>query len=143
MVRALATVPMPGGIVDGLEAVVQGQSNERTREVSMRVIQSFERRLQGAVGNTFARLFGGKVQPAEVADALQKEASEHLQHQGSRTIAPNSYRVRLGPTDREGLGGDEASVASALSDMIGEYLDQQGWQTFGGVAVTLEQSESL
>ena len=25
----------------------------------MRVIQSFERRLQGAVGNTFARLFGG------------------------------------------------------------------------------------
>jgi hypothetical protein len=109
----------------------------------MRVIQSFERRLQGAVGNTFARLFGGKVQPAEVADALQKEASEHLQHQGTRTIAPNSYRVRLGPTDRKGLGEDEASVASALSDMIGEYLDQQGWQTFGGVAVTLEQSESL
>src|SRR5664279_4480616 len=38
----------------------------------MRVIQSFERRLQGAVGNTFARLFGGTVQPAEVADALQR-----------------------------------------------------------------------
>ena len=43
----------------------------------MRVIQSFERRLQGAVGNTFARLFGGRVQPAEVADALQREAAEH------------------------------------------------------------------
>ena len=44
----------------------------------MGVIQTFERKLQGAVGNTFARLFGGKVQPAEVADALQKEAAEHL-----------------------------------------------------------------
>ncbi len=109
----------------------------------MRVIQSFERRLQGAVGNTFARLFGGKVQPAEVADALQKEAAEHVQRQGSAEIAPNYYRVRLGPTDRQGLGSDEESVATALSDMIREYLDEQGWQTFGDVAVSLEQSESL
>lgn len=109
----------------------------------MGVIQSFERRLQGAVGNTFARLFGGKVQPAEVADALQREAEEHIQRQGSTLIAPNHYRVRLGPTDRRGLGEDEVSVASALSDMIREYLDEQGWQTFGDVAVSLEQSESL
>jgi len=112
-------------------------------EVTMRVIQSFERRLQGAVGNTFARMFGGKVQPAEVADALQKEAAEHVQQQGGTSIAPNHYRVRLGPTDRKGLGSDEVSVASALSDMIREYLDEQGWQTFGDVAVSLEQSESL
>jgi pSer/pThr/pTyr-binding forkhead associated (FHA) protein len=109
----------------------------------MRVIQSFERRLQGAVGNTFARVFGGRVQPAEVADALQREAAEHISQQGEATIAPNHYRVRLGPTDRQGLGADEVSVASALSDMIREYLDEQGWQTFGDVAVSLEQSESL
>jgi len=109
----------------------------------MRAIQSFERRLQGAVGNTFARLFGGTVQPAEVADALQREADEHIQRQGGTLIAPNHYRVRLGPTDRRGLGSDEVSVASALSDMIREYLDEQGWQTFGDVAVSLEQSESL
>ncbi len=56
----------------------------------MRVIQSFERRLQGAVGNTFARLFGGRVQPAEVADALQKEAAEHIQQQGS-----DHHRARI------------------------------------------------
>jgi len=109
----------------------------------MGVIQSFERRLQGAVGNTFARMFGGTVQPAEVADALQREVADHVHHQGNRTIAPNSFRVRLGPTDREVLGADEASVGSALSDMIREYLDEQGYQTFGDVAVTLEQSDSL
>ncbi len=109
----------------------------------MRVIQSFERRLQGAVGNTFARMFGGTVQPAEVADALQREVADHVHHQGNRTIAPNSFRVRLGPTDREVLGADEASVGSALSDMIREYLDEQGYQTFGDVSVSLEQSDSL
>ena len=109
----------------------------------MRAIQGFERRLQGAVGNTFARLFGGTVQPAEVADALQREAADHIHHQGIRTIAPNHFRVRLGPTDREVLGADESSVATALTEMIREYLDEQGWQTFGDVAVSLEQSDSL
>ncbi len=109
----------------------------------MGVMQSFERKLQGAVAGTFARLFGGSVHPAEVADALQAEAAGHLQHQGGRTVAPNRYLVRLGPTDHDGVGRDEERVASALSTMIREYLDEQGWQTFGDVAVTLEESDVL
>jgi hypothetical protein len=109
----------------------------------MGVIQSFERKLQGAVAGTFARLFGGSVQPTEVADALQTEAANHLQHQAGRTIAPNRYTVRLGPSDHDGVGQDEQRVASALSSMIREYLDEQGWQTFGDVAVTLEESDVL
>ena len=109
----------------------------------MGVIQSFERKLQGAVAGTFARLFGGSVQPTEVADALQTEAANHLQHQAGRTIAPNRYTVRLGPSDHDGVGADEQRVASALSTMIREYLDEQGWQTFGDVAVTLEESDVL
>ena len=109
----------------------------------MGVLSSFERKLQGAVAATFARLFGGSVHPTEVADALQGEASSHLQHQGGRTIAPNRYTVRLGPTDAGGVGQDEERVAAALSSMIREYLDEQGWQTFGDVAVTLEESDAL
>ncbi len=109
----------------------------------MGVIQSFERKLQGAVAGTFARLFGGSVHPAEVADALQNEAAGHLEHQGGRTIAPNRYTVQLGRTDHDGVGQDEERVASALSTMIREYLDEQGWQTFGDVAVTLKESDVL
>ena len=109
----------------------------------MGVLSSFERKLQGAVAGTFARLFGGSVQPTEVADALQLEAAGHLQHQGGTTIAPNRYTVRLGPTDAGGVGQDEERVAAALSSMIREYLDEQGWQTFGNVAVTLEESDAL
>ena len=109
----------------------------------MGVLSNFERKLQGAVATTFARLFGGSVHPTEVADALQSEASSHLQHQAGRTIAPNRYTVRLGPTDAGGVGQDEERVATALSSMIREYLDEQGWQTFGNVAVTLEESDAL
>ena len=109
----------------------------------MGVLDSFERRLQGMVAATFARLFGGSVHPTEVADALQREASSHLQDQAGRIIAPNRYTVRLGPTDSDGVGQDEERVASVLSTMIREYLDEQGWQTFGDVAVTLEESDAL
>ncbi|WP_328842433.1 DUF3662 and FHA domain-containing protein [Nakamurella leprariae] len=114
----------------------------------MRVLQNLERRLQGAVGNTFARLFGGSVQPAEVADALQQEADRHLDRRSARAIAPNHYRVQLGPTDRAGLDGgtgadQDASVATALADMLRDYFTERGWDTFGDVAVTLEESTAL
>lgn len=108
----------------------------------MGVIQSFERRLQGAVAGTFARLFGGSVHPAEVAGALQQEAGDKLQRQGATIIAPNHYMVRMGRTDTSGIG-ERDRVSGALSDMIGEYLQEQGWQTFGDVVVTLEESSSL
>ena len=42
----------------------------------MGVLQRFERRLEGMVGLAFARLFKGKVHPAEIAKALQREADE-------------------------------------------------------------------
>jgi hypothetical protein len=109
----------------------------------MGVIQSFERRLQGVVDGTFARLFGGSVQPGEVALALQDEAKSHLSRQGSRTVAPNYYLVRLGTSDRRSLGADQDRVAQALSEMIRDYLDEQNWQTFGDVAVTLEDAPAL
>ena len=40
----------------------------------MGVLQRFERRLEGMVGLAFARIFKGKVHPAEIAQALQREA---------------------------------------------------------------------
>ncbi|MEO5833968.1 MAG: FhaA domain-containing protein [Nakamurella sp.] len=109
----------------------------------MGIIQSFERRLQGAVGNTFARLFGGSVHPSEVITALQDEANNRLTQDHGRTVAPNHFKVRLGPTDRKGIGEDEKRVATALSDTIREYLAEQGYDTFGDVEVELEEAPSL
>ena len=38
----------------------------------MGIVSRFERRLQGAVGDVFARAFGGSVVPQEVEAALQR-----------------------------------------------------------------------
>ena len=109
----------------------------------MGILQQFERRLQGAVGNTFARLFGGTVHPSEVISAIENEASSRLETQNGRTIAPNRFTVRLGATDRNGIGEDDGRVAAALADTIREYVQEQGWDTFGDIEVDFEESPAL
>lgn len=109
----------------------------------MGVLSGLERRLQGAVDKTFARIFGGAVQPAEVTAALQHEAAAHLARHDSRVIARNRYIVELGPSDSAEVGADIRRVNAAFSAMLGTHLRDRGWDTFAAVAVTFEESPRL
>ncbi|TCP54065.1 FHA domain-containing protein [Tamaricihabitans halophyticus] len=107
-------------------------------------VQRFDRRLEGIIGNTFARIFGGKVVPEEVAQALQRETEGNVRElAGGRLLAPNHYTVILGAKDHSQLAGDEASVCKHLENVISDHLAEQGWDTYGDVVVSLERSEAL
>jgi hypothetical protein len=107
-------------------------------------VQRFERRLQGMVGDAFARVFGGSVVPQEVAQGLQREAEDNARPlAGGRVLAPNRYTVTLGAADHDRLAGDEQRVVRLLQDCIQEYLDEQAWDSYGDVVVALERSETL
>ncbi|MGH3491746.1 MAG: DUF3662 and FHA domain-containing protein [Sciscionella sp.] len=110
-------------------------------------VQRFERRLEDLVGNSFARVFGGKVVPQEVAAALQREGESKVRAlPGGHHLAPNSYTVTLGPTDHDRLAGaqqDEDDVSRLLADCVAEHLAENGWETYGDVIVTLQRSEAL
>lgn len=106
--------------------------------------QRFERRLQGMVGDAFARVFGGSVVPQEVAQALQREADDNARPlAGGRVLAPNRYTVRLGATDYDRLAGDEQRVIRMLKACIQSHLVEQGWDAYGHLVVTLKRSETL
>jgi Protein of unknown function (DUF3662)/FHA domain len=108
------------------------------------LVQRFERRLEGIVGDAAARVFGGSVVPQEVAHALQREAEDHIQQlAGGRQLAPNSYNVTLGPTDHQRLAADEQRVTRLLADCVREHLAEHGWETYGDVVVSLQRSEAL
>jgi hypothetical protein len=108
------------------------------------VLQRFERRLEGMVGLAFARIFKGKVHPAEIAKALQREADEQRSVIGEgRVLAPNVYVVRLGPTDFEHLGQWSDQLAGELADMVSEHIDDEGYQVFDSVSVRLERAGDL
>jgi FhaA, N-terminal domain/FHA domain len=108
------------------------------------VLQRFERRLEGLVGNAFARLFKGQVEPVEVAKALQREAEEKRAIVGSgRVLVPNRYDVELGSTDYERLAPWEAQLTQTLAEMVQEHVDDEGWSTFGDIEVSLRHAEDL
>lgn len=110
----------------------------------MGVLQRFERRIEGMVGLAFARIFKGKVHPAEIAKALQREADEQRSVLGEgRVLAPNVYEVRLGRVDYDNLAEWSDQLAAELADMVREHIDSEGYQVFDEVTVTLELDEDL
>ncbi|GLZ32657.1 hypothetical protein Lesp02_48450 [Lentzea sp. NBRC 105346] len=110
-------------------------------------LQRFERRLEGIVGNTFARVFGGNVVPQEVALQLQRESESNIRElAGGRLLAPNHYIVMLGPQDHDRLAGDEQDelrITQLLAEELREHLAEFGWDTYGDVVVSLERSDAL
>ncbi|MGY1855683.1 FhaA domain-containing protein [Modestobacter sp. SYSU DS0290] len=110
----------------------------------MGVLQRFERRLEGMVGLAFARVFKGKVHPAEIAHALQREADEQRSVLGGgRVLAPNVFTVTLGPSDHDNLAEWSEQLAAELADMVAEHVESEGYQTFGAIEVHLERDEEL
>jgi hypothetical protein len=108
------------------------------------VLQRFERRLEGMVGLAFARIFKGKVHPAEIAKALTREADEQRSILGEgRVLAPNVYVVRLGELDFEHLAQWSEQLAGELADMVAEHCESEGYQVFDKVTVRLERDDEL
>lgn len=125
----------------------------------MGMVTRFERKLEGAVGDAFARLFGGGVVPREVEQALQREAADGVrQLDGGHLLAPNHFSVTLSRSDlarlaeggpaSEGDGeavraGDQQRVSHVLARWLHQHVIEQGWQTFGTVVVDLVESAAL
>lgn len=110
----------------------------------MGVVQRFERKLQSAVGDAFARVFGGGVVPQEVEAALQQEATASVRSlDGGHLLAPNDYVITISPTDHEQLASDHELTTKAFARHLQGFITDQGWQTYGTVVVRFEPSTSL
>ena len=106
--------------------------------------ERFERRLEGFVGDAFARVFGGNVVAEEVSLALVREAEVSVRPlAGGRQLAPNRYAVLLSPTDHENMAVDAQRVTESLTARVERLVADQGWDTYGDVVVSLERSEAL
>ena len=116
----------------------------RGRGPRVGVLQRFERRLGGLVEGAFARVFGGVVQPVEVAARLQREADDKKAIVGQgRVLVPNEYVVELGESDFTRLSEYDAALRRELAAMVQEHAAEQGWSFVGPVDVRLTQVEGL
>lgn len=104
----------------------------------MGVVQRFERRLEGLVEGTFAKIFRGGVEPVEIAKGLQREAGDHRTIAPSRILVPNDYYVALGSKDFERLSPYAVPLGTELAAMIREHAVDRGWSFVGPVTVSFE-----
>ncbi|WP_280367754.1 DUF3662 and FHA domain-containing protein [Nocardia wallacei] len=110
----------------------------------MGIVSRFERRLQGAVGDAFARVFGGSVVPQEVEAALQREATDRVTElDGGHLLAPNSYVITINTSDLRELDADHELTSRAFAKHLQDYIREQGWQTYGEVHVEFQASPTL
>ncbi|MEO9330230.1 DUF3662 and FHA domain-containing protein [Gordonia aurantiaca] len=110
----------------------------------MGILQRIERKLEGAVDDGFARVFGGQVAPQEIEQGLQREAEESLENLGDGAIlAANSYTLLLSPTDHEHIAAEYELNRKTFSKHLEHFIKDNGWQTYGQVVVEFEQSPSL
>ncbi len=110
----------------------------------MGIAQRFERKLQSAIGDAFARVFGGGVVPQEVEAALQQEATDGVQQlDRGHTLAPNKYVITISESDHEALAADRDLTVKAFARHLDDFIREQGWQTYGDVHVVFESSPAL
>jgi hypothetical protein len=103
-----------------------------------------ERKLEATVGDAFARLFGGSIVPQEVEALLRREAEDGVRSlQGNRLLAPNEYIITLGVHDFARVDADSDITSRAFARHVADYIDEQGWQTYGDVVVRFEQLPNL
>ncbi|AZG47057.1 DUF3662 and FHA domain-containing protein [Gordonia insulae] len=110
----------------------------------MGILQRIERKLEGAVDDGFARVFGGEVAPKEIENGLQREAEQALEDLGDGAIlAPNSYTLLFSPTDYDHIAAEYELNRKTFSKHLENFISDNGWQTYGRVVVEFEQSPSL
>lgn len=109
----------------------------------MGIVGKFERTLQGAVGDAFARLFGGKVVAAEVEAQLRKQAEASQQVVDGHLLVSNSYTITLARSDYESFTADEALAVKTFSRHLSDHIVEQGWETYGPVTVSFVERDDL
>ena len=109
----------------------------------MGIVGKFERTLQGAVGDAFARLFGGKVVAAEVESQLRKQAEASLKVVDGHLLVSNSYTITLARSDYASFTEDEALAVKTFSRHRADHISAQGWEPYGPVTVTFVERDDL
>src|SRR5262245_38631055 len=86
-----------------------------------------EARVERLVEGTFARLFGDRLHPREVALQLARAMEDNATPTaGGLPRAPQFYIVRLNPADAEALMQAEPALAERLGDELIELARQSG-----------------
>lgn len=100
--------------------------------------------MQRGLDNGLARVFGGKVVPAEIEELLKQEIEDNMVHTYEGYIeAPNVFDVAVSPKDFSNLVAEHPHLPAEFADQLSRHIRNNGWQAAGEVIVTIASLDSL
>lgn len=110
----------------------------------MGLLDSFEKGLERAVNSAFAKTFRSGIQPVEIASALRSELDKKAAIVSrDRTLAPNTFTVRLSPADDEKMAAIGDALTEELHTLVAKHAKSQGYTFAGPVTIALQRDEQL
>ncbi|MDL9978069.1 FhaA domain-containing protein [Microbacterium sp. ASV49] len=110
----------------------------------MGLLDSFEKGLERAVNGAFAKTFRSGIQPVEIASALRSELDKKAAVvTRDRILAPNTFTVRLAPSDSERMSALGSTLVDELHDIVEKHAKTQGYSFAGPVTIRLVSDEQL
>jgi hypothetical protein len=108
------------------------------------MVQRIERTLEGAIGDAFARVFGGNLQVSEVQAGLQREAASNVRMGADgQPGTSDQYMIRLGQDDVAHFEEHYHEVTRVLSRHLEQFIATQGWSVRRPVSVLIEVSPQM
>ena len=110
----------------------------------MGLLDSFEKGLERAVNSAFAKTFRSGIQPVEIASALRSELDKKAAIVSrDRILAPNSFTVRLSPSDDEKMKTLGAALDHELHTLVQKHAKAQSYTFAGPVTIAIQRDDQL
>ena len=109
----------------------------------VKTITRFEGFLEGMIERSFARLFGARMQPVEIAKRLTREMEAGRVVGVSSILVPNLYNVALSDEDYAPFAPIRASLEAEMSRYLQDFARSHGYMTTAPPEVHIAPDSTL
>jgi Protein of unknown function (DUF3662)/FHA domain len=109
----------------------------------MKALARFEELLQQMVEAPFRRVFGGRLEPVDLARRLGRVMDDNKRVTWERPLVPNQYAIALAPKDYEDVQGFVEALQRELERFVAERAAERRYSLLATPRVTIGSESAL
>jgi hypothetical protein len=109
----------------------------------MKALARFEELLQQMVEAPFRRVFGGRLEPVDLARRLGRVMDDNKRVTWERPLVPNQYAIALAPKDFDDVQGFVDALQRELERFVTERAAERGYSLLAPPRVTIAAESAL
>ncbi|MBA3532517.1 MAG: DUF3662 domain-containing protein [Ardenticatenales bacterium] len=102
-----------------------------------------EKQFERFIERPLMRLFGGRLEPADIAKHLSRAMEDERQVFSGKLLGPNLYEVKLSTEDAETFKSYEATLRQDLSDYLVDLAQRRGITLIGRPEIRLTPTPGM